>query len=152
MHGEVPQAELLGLLKTGYAHSARRTDAARRRVVEINTELTGLRERLEMLRRAYGSLMTAPAPVVIELAQLDFATKVRVAELDRLLRLTPGLHNEVLDALVSAYAEADAEQAATTGSAEHAQPEPINITLPVDADLAAVAETIKAALDRGVSG
>lgn len=111
MRNEVSDAELLNFVTAGHALGERRKNAARRRAVEINTELTDLRERLEMLRRAYGGLTQAPASVVIEIAQIDCKTQECVAELNRLLTLVPGLHDEALNAIADEYEERDAKTA-----------------------------------------
>lgn len=142
MRNEVNEAELMKLVTAGHALVERRKDAARRRAIEINTELTGLRERLEMLRRDYGSLIDTPASVVIELAQINFKTQVRVTELNRILTLVPGLHDEVLNDLVHRYEASDAEKASAAEPTEA----PTHIHLPDDADPSAVAEAVASAL------
>ncbi len=135
--GQLSASQLVHLFNDEEAAHQRRHAAAVRRANKIDREIAKLKREMEQhCSNPHGNGRRA------ELIHFDLT--VRLAERDRLSRAVPTLDDALLDQLADDYDAADARK--------NDQAEPAHITLPDDADPAAVAETIKAALDRGVSG
>lgn len=135
MRNQVDEAEMLDLVQRGRANVERRKSAARRRTVEVYNALIESNKRLDELHREAERMghERLRASVTVEIAQINIKTQMRVAELNRLLSLVPGLHDEVLNQLANDYEASDA-QSANAQTDEPAAAEAVKPALDGEAD------------------